>query len=168
MLDETRLDIQNLEGSQSEADEKISAVTGAMNQLRTQQAALEAEGATARSHIEDLKRLQADAQGDRDRKLADIDGIRAEIAYLNGQIQHQLQRQKENQEDTQKVKEELQQAMAEYARIEAAKSRTEQDLQEKNKSILTMERACALLESKKETTALEERTPLTSCGILTA
>ena len=159
-LEQTRLDIQALEGSQSEADEKISAITGTMNQLRTQQAALEAEGATARSHIEDLKLLQADAQGDRDRKLADIDGIRAEIAYLNGQIDHQLQRQQENQADTQKVKEELQQALAEYARIEAAKSRTEQDLQEKNKSILTMERACALLESKKETTALEERTTI--------
>ena len=159
-LEKTRLNIQALEGSQSEADEKISAITETMNQLRTQQAALEAEGATARSHVEDLKLLQADAQGDRDRKLADIDGIRAEIAYLNSQIEHQLQRQKENQEDTQKVKEELQQALAEYARIEAAKSRTEQDLQEKNKSILTMERACALLESKKETTALEERTTI--------
>ena len=159
-LETTRLQLQALEGSQNEAEEKISAITGAMNQLRTQQAALEAEGATARSHIEDLKQLQAAAQGDRDRKLADIDGIRAEIAYLNSQIDHQLQRQKENQEDTQKVKEELAQALAEYARIEAAKSRTEQDLQEKNKSILTMERACALLESKKETTALEERTTI--------
>ena len=37
--------------------------------------------------------LQAAAQGDRDRKMADIDGIRAEIAYLNSQIDHQLQRQ---------------------------------------------------------------------------
>ena len=44
-----------------------------------------------------------------------------------------------------------------YAQTEAKKSRTESEIQEKNKSILTMERACALLESKKETTALEER-----------
>ena len=51
----------------------------------------------------------------------------------------------------------MNESLREYARIEAAKSKAEGDIQEKNKSILNMERACALLENKKETTVLEER-----------
>ena len=41
--------------------------------------------------------------------------------------------------------------------MEASKTRTERDAQEKSKDILNMERACALLENKKTTTAMEER-----------
>ena len=51
----------------------------------------------------------------------------------------------------------MQEALNAYAQTEAKKSKAESEIQEKNKSILTMERACALLESKKETTAIEER-----------
>ena len=40
---------------------------------------------------------------------------------------------------------------------EATKTRAERDAQEKSKDILTMERACAALEQKKITTAMEER-----------
>ena len=156
-LAETRLEIQALEGSQSEADRKMGDITQAMNEARTQQAALEAEQATARGHIADLQLLQAAAQGDRDRKLADIDGIRREIDYLNGQIAQQLQRQQENQADTQAVRTELDQALADYAQLEQRKTKADSEIQDKNKSILTMERSCALLENKKETTAIEER-----------
>ena len=51
----------------------------------------------------------------------------------------------------------MQDGLREYARMEAEKSKAEGDIQEKNKSILTMERTCALLENKKETTVIEER-----------
>ena len=44
------------------------------------------------------------------------------------------------------------------AEAEASKTRAEREAQEKNKDILNMERACSLLEQKKVTTALEERT----------
>ena len=43
------------------------------------------------------------------------------------------------------------------AQTEADKTRGEREVQEKNKDILTMERACALLEQKKVTTAMEEQ-----------
>ena len=52
---------------------------------------------------------------------------------------------------------EMEKTQSQYAQNEAEKTRTEMDIQEKNKSIVNMERACALLENKKETTALEER-----------
>jgi len=157
-LAQTRRDIANLEGSQSDADQKLAAINETMNTVRTDKAALEAERATAVSHIADLRVLQTAAEGDRERKLADIDGIRAEIEYLNDQILQQQARKAENAAEADRIREEMDAALALYAELEAKKSRTETEIQEQNKSILTQERACAYLETKKDTTALEERT----------
>jgi len=156
-LAETRQSIAGLEGSQSDAEEQVAKITDAMNALRTQKAALEAEQQTAKSHVVDLQILQAAAEGDRDKKLADMDGIRAEIVYLQEQIAQQEKRREDNALEVEKVRKEMEDALAQYARIEAGKSKAEGEIQEKNKNILNMERACALLENKKETTAIEER-----------
>ena len=157
-LAKTRQDIANLEGSQTDTDQKLAAVNERMNAVRTDKAAMEAERATAISHIADLRVLQTAAEGDRERKLADIDGIRAEIAYLNDQILQQQNRKVENAAEAENVRKEMETALSMYAELEAKKSKAETEIQEQNKSILTMERACALLENKKDTTALEERT----------
>ena len=47
--------------------------------------------------------------------------------------------------------------MTARAEAEAARTRSERDAQEKNKDILNMERACALLEQKKVTSSMEEK-----------
>ena len=156
-LTETRQQIAQLEGTQSEADKAVALITDQVNVIRTESAALEAERATAGAHIGDLRVLQVAAEGDRSRKLADIDAIRADNARLEEEIRQQLLRQGENDSETEKVRRNMQEALAEYARIEAAKSKAEGEIQEKNKSAMNMERACALLENKKETTQIEER-----------
>ena len=156
-LTETEQQLAGLEGSQSEAETAVAAVTDKMNALRTEKAALEAEAATAQSHIADLRVLQTAAEGDRDKKLADIDSIRREITILEQQIAAQETRREENSAQIAKAKADMEQAMGAYARTEAEKSRSEGEIQEKNKSIMNMERACALLQNKKETTAIEER-----------
>ena len=159
-LAETRQSIAELEGSQSDADRQLASVTDAMNAIRTEKAALEAERATAQSHISDLRVLQAAADGDRDKKLADIDAIRAEITRLEAEIARQEERKADNTAETGKVRGDMEAALSAYGQLEAKKSRNESQIQEKNKAILNMERACALLENKKETTALEERTTI--------
>lgn len=156
-LQDTRTRIAQLEGSQTDADKRVASITDNMNAIRTEKAALEAERTTATSHIADLRILQAAAEGDRSKKLADIDAIRNEIRLLQEEISMQQKKQSENDIQTQTVRKAMADATAEYARIEAQKSRSEAQIQDKNKAILNMERACALLESKKETTAIEER-----------
>jgi len=156
-LSETRQKIQSLEGVQSEADQAVATVTDQINVLRTDAAALEAERTTANAHIADLRVLQAATEGDKTKKLADIDAIGAENCRLEEEITRQEQRQAENAEEIARVRQSMTDALGEYARVEAAKSKAEGDIQEKNKSILTMERTCALLENKKETTQIEER-----------
>ena len=156
-LAETQQKIQSLEGVQSEADQAVATVTDQINVLRTDSAALEAERTTANAHIADLRVLQAATEGDKTKKLADIDAIGAENHRLEEEIVRQEQRQKENADEIARVRQSMTDALGEYARVEAAKSKAEGDIQEKNKSILTMERTCALLENKKETTQIEER-----------
>ena len=156
-LEETRLAIAALEGSQTEATELTAAINEQMTLFRTEEAALEAERATALLHVEDLKNLRLAMEGDREKKLALIDAIRQESERLEAQIAHISQQQTENGADTEKMRQELRDTLASRAEAEASKTRAERDAQEKNKEILNMERACGLLEQKKLTSAMEEK-----------
>ena len=156
-LEETRLSLKTLEGSQTDADKLVADVTDKMNTIRSDRAALEAERTTAQSHITDLRILQTAAEGDREKKLQDMDGISREIERLNAEILQQQERQRENDAQTAEARTAMEKALSDYAALEARKSKAESEIQEKNKSVMTMERACALLETKKETTAIEEK-----------
>ena len=156
-LEETRLGLKSLEGSQTDADTAVAAVTDKMNTLRSDKAALDAERTTAQSHMTDLRILQTAAEGDREKKLADMESIRREIESLQQNIDQQLERQRENDAQIASTRTAMETALADYAALEARKSKNENEYHEKNKSIMTMERACALLETKKETTAIEEK-----------
>ena len=157
-LEETRIALASLEGSQTEAAEATAAITARMTALKTEEAALDAECATARNHIEDLKALQTAMEGDREKKAALMEIIRSDNARLEHEIQDLQQRQQSNLRETEEMNNQLQAVMAARAEAEATKTRTEREAQEKNKDILNMERACALLEQKKVTSSLEEKT----------
>ncbi len=152
-----RSSIASLEGSQSEAEEATAGITEQQAQLRAEEAALEAEATTARSHIADLQQLCQAMEGDRAQKLALMDSIRSDTAALLEQIAGLEQRRKDNAAEAQQMCAKRDEALAQRAETEAARTRTERQAQEKNKDILNMERTCALLENKKETTAIEER-----------
>ena len=156
-LAETRNKLALLEDSQSEAAQANTAISDKMTALKTEEAALEAERATALSHIQDLKELQGAMEGDREKKLALIEAIAAENTRLEGEIAQLKQRQAENDAENAQMNVTMQEVLDSRAAAEAAKTRAERDAQEKNKDILNMERACALLEQKKVTSAMEER-----------
>ena len=157
-LTRTRRELEQLAGSQAEAAETTSAITERMTQLKTEEAALEAECATARSHIEDLQGLQSAMEGDREKKLALMDAIRAESQRLEQEIAQLRTRQVENDAETAKGRETLRHTMECRAEAEASKTRSEREAQEKSKDIMTMQRTCALLEQKKITSDMEEKT----------
>ncbi len=156
-LAKTQAAIASLEGSQSEAAEQTNALTEEMTVLRTAAAALEAEMTTAQAHIEDLQSLRNAMAGDRENKLALIREIERDTLRLEEEIQQVLQKQAENDKDADAQRQILQSVLKERSEAEATKTRSERESQEKNKDILNMERACALLENKKTTTAMEEK-----------
>ena len=156
-LAETRASLASLEGSQTEASDATAKLTDELTALKTDIAALEAEQATAQTHIEDLRSLQSAMEGDREKKLLLMDAMRAESARLESEIEDLRSRQTENDTEANVHRAALKKTLADRAEAEASKTRAEREAQEKSKDILNMERACALLENKKTTTAMEER-----------
>ncbi len=156
-LSETRQKLSELEGSQSEAAQAADAISDHMTELRTREAALDAERSTAISHGEDLKKLRSDMEGDREKKQTLMEAIRQENERLVKELQALEQRQADNDREAAAMNETLQSMLTDRAQTEAAKTKSEHDAQEKNKEILNMERACALLEQKKVTSSMEER-----------
>ena len=157
-LEQTRQELTLLEGSQTEAEQITETITGQMLQLKTQAAALKAEQTTACAHIEDLKGLQSAMEGDRAQKQTLIERMRADSAGLEEEVKALLARQAENDGEADKMRGLLNETLTRRAETEAARTRTERDAQDKSKDILNMERACAGLEQKKITTAMEEKT----------
>ena len=156
-LNETRLTLEELEGSQSEAVEAANAIAEQMTALKTEEAALEAEAVTARAHIEDMQSLRSAMEGDKEKKIALRDSIAADSLRLEEELQQLKLRQEENAAEIEKENASLQAVLTRRMEDEAAKTRSEREAQEKNKDILNMERACALLEQKKVTTSMEEK-----------
>ena len=128
-----------------------------MTALKTEEAALEAEAATAQAHIDDLQSLRGAMEGDREKKELLIQTIREDNQRLEGEIAALKQRQLENDAENDQMTLEIQKTLESRAEAEASKTRAEREAQEKSKDILNMERACALLEQKKVTSSLEER-----------
>ncbi len=156
-LAQTRADISRLEGSQTEASQATAVIADSMTAHKTEEAALEAERATALSHIADLNGLRAAMEGDREKRLVLIDLTQADNDRLEKEIQALRQRQQENDAEVADMRNQLQMIHAARMDAEAIKTRSEREAQEKSKDILTMERACAALEQKKITTSMEER-----------
>ena len=156
-LAQTRQSIASLEGTQSDAANATAQITDRMTALKTEEAALDAERGTAETHIRDLQALRSAMEGDRAKKLALREAISSDNIRLESEIQRLLEHQRENDADAAEMRRQLEKVMADRADAEATKTRSEREAQEKNKDILNMERACALLEQKKVTTAMEEK-----------
>jgi len=156
-LEQTQLSLEALEGSQNEIAEETAQLNDRMTALKTDAAALDAEKHTALTHIDDLNELRGAMEGDTQKKLALIDAINAETSRIEAEITALQTRQSEVEQEIKAQKQELSAVSGSRIETEAAKTRAERESQEKNKDILNMERACALLEQKKVTSSMEEK-----------
>ena len=156
-LAQTRQALTALEGSQSQTAQAVEAIHEKMTGIRAEQAALEAERTTAQGHIRDLEDLRSAMAGDRDQKLALIASLEAECGSLEDRIAEKSGDRDQTERRTEMARQELAGLLADRAQTEAEKTRSEREAQDKNKDILTMERACALLEQKKLASDMEER-----------
>ncbi len=156
-LEDTRSQLAELEGSQTDTANATAQITEQMTTLKTEEAALTAERHTAQEHIQDLTALRGAMEGDRSKKLALKENFAADNQRLENEIQRLQIQQQENDKESARMRGSMEKVMSDRAEAEATKTRSEREAQEKNKDILNMERACALLEQKKVTTAMEER-----------
>ena len=156
-LAQVRAELAMLEGSQTEAAAQTAALTDRMTALKTEEAALEAESHTAQTHIQDLQTLRTAMEGDREKKMVLLHAISADNQRLEGEITNLGQRKEANDRDALAMRSQLNELLSQRAQTEADKTRSEREAQEKTKDIMNMQRACAMLESKKTNAAMEER-----------
>ena len=156
-LAETTATLAALEGQETETVKTTGNLTEQMTRLKTDMAALEAEKTTALTHIEDLKQLKTALEGDRLQKQSVVSTMNAETERLEAQMVELRQQQEQNRREADGARTRLNDVMQTRAKVEAAKTKSERESQEKSKDILNMERACALLEQKKLTAQMEER-----------
>ena len=156
-LQDVKGQIAALEGTQSEASQTMARITEEMTELKTDEAALEAERHTAQLHMEDLQQLCADMAGDRDKKLLLIASMEEENGRIQDQVRQLQTRRDENLEEAAGVRKEMEQVLKNRADTEALKTKTERETQELSKDINTMTQACARLEQKKMSAEMEER-----------
>ena len=91
-------------------------------------------------------------EGDREKKEALANAIREDTHRLEGEIaQLKIKQDGQTTRSPTGMNALMQKTLEDRAEAEASKTRAERDAQEKNKDILNMERACALLEQKKVT-----------------
>ena len=155
--EQTKLSLEALEGSQNEIAEETAQLNDRITALKTDAAALDAEKSTAQTHIADLNELRSAMEGDKAKQLALIDAIREDSARIETEITALKNRQDEVELEIKDQKQALSAVSTSRIETEAAKTKAEREGQEKNKDILNMERACALLEQKKVTSSLEEK-----------
>ncbi len=156
-LAETRATLEALEGYQNESALANAQLNDRMTALKTDAAALEAERTTAQAHIADLQQLRCSMEGDREKKQALIEAIEGDNHRLEAELAALKQRQEENNAEILLQKQQLQTVMTQRMDIEATKTRTERQTQEKNKDIITMNQACSALERKRDAAAMEEK-----------
>lgn len=156
-LEEAEQELSVVSDGQSVASEQSSRLSERLTALRMEAARLEAERATAKSSAEQLRGLEHAMRGDREQKLQLIDRYTQEAAELEKTLQAEQDKLAGQDAAAQARQEELQAALAERAKVEARKTATEKEVQEKNRDILNMERESARLESRKNAAELEEK-----------
>ncbi len=157
-LQRVKTELATLEGSQEQAETASSQLNDQVTHLMAEVAALDAEAATARTHVADLEQLRSAMEGDRQQKLALVETIRQESVRLEEQILQLLARQQDNAVDTEQMRKNREDVIAKRAEKEAEKTRTDKKSQDLAKDIMTMDRSCAKLQNVKDTAELEERT----------
>ncbi len=154
---ETEQELAVLSDGQSVAAEQSNRLSEKMTAIRMEAASLEAEKVTAQDSIHRLQGLELAMRGDREQKLHLIDSYQQENEGILSQIDAQKAAFAAQTALADQQKQTLKVALEERMQIEARKTATEKEAQNKNRDILNMERESARLEAKKVSAETEEK-----------
>ena len=128
-----------------------------LTELRLQSASLEAERTASENTIAQLQALQLAMQGDLTQKTQLISDYQSQIDQLHQQIAQSDETVRTLQAELEQSRQTLKAAVETRTALEAHRNQTEKLAQEKNQSIVQLERETARLEQKKATSELEEK-----------
>ena len=120
-------------------------------------AALSAEKLTAMENLRHLEELVAGMEGDRSQKQELMNGVEAQLQAIAAQIENNDALVAEQASKTEVLRTALRETLGQRNQIEAQRTATDREAQQKNKDIIDMERESARLEAKKNTSRMEEK-----------
>lgn len=156
-ITESEQELSVVSDGQSIAAEQSNRLSERMTGIRMEIAALDAEKTTATDSVNRLHGLELAMQGDRSQKLTLLESYQKEQDTLLAQIAEQEKMLQDAEVMLQNKKDSLKTALEERNGVEARKTASEKDAQNKSRDILNMERESARLEAKKTTAEMEEK-----------
>ena len=155
--EETREEIEMLQRRQETARQGLGEMTDRLTEKKAQQAALSAEGESARRSMEDLSRLRESLEGEH----TDRESLRAQMEQAMAQARAEEERQQQEARELRSGIEEHRQALQklsdEKMALETRRSQTDRLSRTCNDTLLNCEREVTRLEGKLNGSALEEK-----------
>lgn len=155
--EETREEIEMLQRRQETARQGLGEMTDRLTEKKAQQAALSAEGESARRSMEDLSRLRESLEGEH----TDRESLRAQMeqamAQARAEEERQQQEARELRGDIEEHRQALQKLSEEKMALETRRSQTDRLSRTCNDTLLNCEREVTRLEGKLNGSALEEK-----------
>ena len=155
--EETREEIEMLQRRQETARQGLGEMTDRLTEKKAQQAALSAEGESARRSMEDLSRLRESLEGEH----TDRESLRAQMEQAMAQARAEEERQQQEARELRSGIEEHRQALQKLSEekmaLETRRSQTDRLSRTCNDTLLNCEREVTRLEGKLNGSALEEK-----------
>ena len=155
--EETRGGIEMLQRRQETARQGLGEMTDRLTEKKAQQAALSAEGESARRSMEDLSRLRESLEGEH----TDRESLRAQMEQAMAQARAEEERQQQEARELRGGIEEHRQALQKLSEekmaLETRRSQTDRLSRTCNDTLLNCEREVTRLEGKLNGSALEEK-----------
>jgi len=134
-----------------------AALSDELGELQAKVASLEAEQTAAYKSIEELTGLSGSLTGDRDQKNASIRVLQVQNEEILARIGEKKAALAACAAEAETGRTRLAAINSEKLEMEAARTRSDRETQERNREILDMERAAARLEQKKLAADMEEK-----------
>ena len=155
--EETREEIEMLQRRQETVRQGLGEMTDRLTEKKAQQAALSAEGESARRSMEDLSRLRESLEGEH----TDRESLRAQMEQAMAQARAEEERQQQEARELRGGIEEHRQALQKLSEekmaLETRRSQTDRLSRTCNDTLLNCEREVTRLEGKLNGSALEEK-----------
>lgn len=155
--EETREEIEMLQRRQETAQQGLGEMTDRLTEKKARQAALSAEGESARRSMEDLSRLRESLEGEH----TDRESLRAQMEQAMAQARAEEERQQQEARELRGGIEEHRQALQKLSEekmaLETRRSQTDRLSRTCNDTLLNCEREVTRLEGKLNGSALEEK-----------
>ena len=155
--EETREEIEMLQRRQETARQGLGEMTDRLTEKKARQAALSAEGESARRSMEDLSRLRESLEGEH----TDRESLRAQMEQAMAQARAEEERQQQEARELRGGIEEHRQALQKLSEekmaLETRRSQTDRLSRTCNDTLLNCDREVTRLEGKLNGSALEEK-----------